>query len=66
MELELPCKPEYKMNVRPTTLFSGGTPKYKYCALKVLGHEHEKQKCKHKYDAWSCMHPQDTDQGHVA
>ena len=60
MERELPCKPEYKMaNLRPTTLFPGEAPKYKHCALKVLGHEHEKQKGRHKYNAWSCMHPQD-------
>ena len=45
--------------MHPTTLFPGETPKYKHCALKILWHEHEKQKGKHKYHAWSCMNPQD-------
>jgi len=59
MERQLPCEPKYKMDVRITKLFPTNMPKYRHCALKVLGHESRKQKLKQRYNAWLDMHPTD-------
>ena len=59
MERQLPCEPKYKMDVRITKLFPTDMPKYRHCALKVLGHESRKQKLKQRYNAWLDMHPTD-------
>jgi len=59
MERQLPCDPKYKMDIRVTKLFPTDFPKYRHCALKVLGHESRKQKFKQKYNAWLDMHPTD-------
>ena len=59
MERQLPCDPKYKMDVRVTKLFPTDIPKYRHCALKVLGHESRKQKFKQRYNAWLDMHPTD-------
>ena len=53
MEKQLPCDPQYRMDVKVTRLFPTGMSEYRHCALKVLGHESKKQKSKHKYNAWS-------------
>ena len=47
------------MDVRITKLFPTDMPKYRHCALKVLGHESRKQKPKQRYNAWLDMHPTD-------
>ena len=59
MERQPPCDPKYKMDVRVTKLFPTDIPKYRHCALKVLGNESRKQKFKQKYNAWLDMHPTD-------
>ena len=59
MERQLPCDPQYKMDVRITKLFPTDMPKFRHCALKVLGHESRKQQFKQKYNAWLDMHPTD-------
>jgi len=59
MEKQLPCNRQYKMDVRVTKLFPTNMPTYRHCALKVLGRESKKQKSKHRYNAWSDMHPTD-------
>jgi len=59
MERQLPCDPQYKMDVRVTKLFPTDMPAYRHCALKVLGRESKKQQSKHKYNAWLDMHPTD-------
>jgi len=59
MEKQLPCDPQYKMDVRVTKLFPTDMSAYRHCALKVLGRESKKQQSKHKYNAWLDMHPTD-------
>jgi len=59
MEKQLPYDPKYKMDVRTVKLFPSDTPKFRHCALKVLGQESKKQKFKQRYNAWLDMHPTD-------
>jgi len=58
MERQLPCDPKYKMDVRVTKLFPTDFPKYRHCALKVLGHESRKQNLNRNImPGWTCIQP---------